>query len=1318
MGRPGCNQCCGEEGIVDCNIDLDIKYISANNEELFLSKEDFLDIVATTDDEKPEDAPDDYEDRVISSGIVDFIFSNYHVFNYGETLSRVSIELDKEDTYSFSFNVGSSYFYKLVDRMEVKTANREVFCKYSNSLSEIPEPEDRYSSLSLFELEVLEEKYSDFSRERNKEGYSDSLSIDISPDILNVYTSRYFNRRQGSYVSIAVKEEVGEYINEDELSKFSSEVIFDETKFVQEVNQSPYVNSGKILQGFGGSGDEKPEDAPVGEVLTSYFSRIITYDKDLNLVKIFVVIPKNSLVFASASYKDYRALSGVIEVGDFTNDYVDVIATRKKEEIIRNNSYFYINTALNNNLGNRYIYVTDEDEDEDNGIFYLSRLRDEIKESISDSGFLQKNFYTLPYYGSDKTAQFIVITIEEYIEDITTIFLDTDFLRILTDGQIEEDRINALLALVSYKEVLFKYTQGKNSSAEFTVRDGVTEYLYSNSLRKPPYPIITFENGANIDKTKRQNRFTRIGSFIGSRNTPIIKGLLSIAIRYNSISGPFMNGENIYLEIIDSNLGFDNKTALVGKQFFISSSCGSVTLRPWIPYYASSEYSNTEEETYGYKIVHNYFTNDLYYGKPTTYFIDTRNTGCRDSFSNCYCCFEDYPCGYGYNIYENYDIDPLEQTRTLSTSNSFTNPSPYSETMSFDSYIYKYNPYKINTSVVLEDPNDGFLKRGYIYKSKFYESLGEAEEAMLADISKRRRPRVNKPSFPGATGDIDFPSLSGTISTFLYHKFPSELPSIKTHDYVSQWPSVFYHDIIPRLNRSDPNGSYVDSLRYIFSEQNSLLSLVNQSDKLYYAESYIFDKTALLSDDLNICRFNYGVSFYIDEPIISSSRAGIFDTTLNDYDNILVRPSKKEYYTYAYSTDHKLSIRKDESERVGIFDDITDLKKKTLDFNVHSILFSKPSSNAELDSLPASSIEANLSAFWNESFGIVFDSEGYKLRVSTLDLQDAIALYRQFLHNQLTEHPYFDFVSYPRDDCGKVLTYENIIRNNTYFGGFIPVVNNQGGGIDSSTPDYYTYGCIGSTNRYLGSIPEYSISTSFNRLERTDTITNNNTNSIINTYRRGAALFISGGDFSQRVNIEFEAEEPFGENLPLAVPTGSISVNDNNFVVSNKLYNIGQNTTADGLTFYKYLCGFEFDIYRGFTYQIFPKKLPAYIPSCDYCSGTYFPFPPYDTACSNLDYTVSLTTEARCPDGSVEEITDPSCQEVCGSTSSCGIRRTFKSASVSTTANGARRYYHIKTTLDNIQPSTISLKEIGNGIIETISPSSLEWDYKIRMFKW
>jgi len=879
MGRPGCRQCCDEEELVTCFVldsKVDIVYKDSNNQKINVGLTDIRPLIRTSEDIKPENAPEDYDDFVLSESILQEIEDgDYTIVKSDQFPQIIKAYFYNDDKYCFRAFFSTTFPH--VKRMEVKTKNREFFYSYKRFDFEGGDSQD-YQNIQIKDLdvEIPRQGLIGFGG-----GFPDFV-LSFSPDILDIAYQGSFGPTSGFCFN--VKEELGSYLTEEELEVVEFSIFLDSEKMSEETDNLEIVNAGVF-------------NLPI-----SNFGKFSVYNKELTKKDTYMVLKTPSPV--DLYYRDHRVVGGDFFFSDINTDFIDSVNEINKQTVIRSE----INRLLKEFLEERKDWTILDSGSNDAATKQQLRIDfiEDTKEYLDENFNLELSYTKVAYIGNaeqerDDLGFKIRDSVEfvDYQEDaspvIDSIFEDDSFLELIV-GEVEDfdqQEIESGIVL----DFNYKLKQG-DSTADMVFKD---DLLSSTSLPRPtPYThnntYVKIFNNENGDEYSYA--LPRIGTVAFTPLTSKLTGIAGyrekyyISIKYKSPTGAFLNGEESFF-IVNKNEVFGSidveQETKIGNQMFVDPSCGYIQSRTDILLPSTFEGSGVIREFINreYSIIYEDHDMYEYYGSfGTNGVVSDGDMGCVGPFetpllySNTYYTIDNKEVKRGSKLGGSPSISRIDSR--FSNSFGLCNPNIDKEQWTHYSETQKY-----------KKNDDGELVVNFF---RYNEINNLQSKSSASDFKNHCEEILSLGGTPLYTGSVseDLSIFSRyTHHSLNYGKFDGN--SVKDKDYISQWPSKSFYTIDMEPNTSDINVTTSTNKTYgeqVINRNYSMYSgFVNKTQS--FATSGLYNSGNMYSS----IKVN-GNQSYIDTYIPSSYHSVRYShTQKSGYPSITCADNFKKVYS-------------------------------------------------------------------------------------------------------------------------------------------------------------------------------------------------------------------------------------------------------------------------------------------------------------------------------------------------------------------------------------------------------------------------------------
>jgi len=802
MGRPGCRQCCDEEELVTCLVSdskVDIVYKDSNNQKINVGLTDIRPLIRTSEDIKPENAPEDYDDFVLSESILQEIEDgDYTIVKSDQFPQIIKAYFYNDDKYCFRAFFSTTFPH--VKRMEVKTKNREFFYSYKRFDFEGGDSQD-YQNIQIKDLDV------EIPRRgltgTGPSGFPDFV-LSFSPDILDIAYEGSFGPTSGFCFN--VKEELGSYLTEEELEAVEFSIFLDPEKISEETDNLEIVNAGDF-------------NLPI-----SNFGKFSVYNKELTRKDTYMVLKTPSPV--DLYYRDHRVVGGDFFYSNIDNGFIDDVNTINKQTVARNS----INELLTLFLQERTDWTIVDSGLADAATrtqFQVDFLED-AKEYI-ETNYESLTYTKMSYIGNNDQdrdeASFKIRKTTETLEysDLETIiddiFSDEDFLELMIDkvSDISLEEVSGGIL------VDFNYRIKQGSSSATMIFD--SNLLSSTALpRGGSYTHRGLKVKITATDTEAEYRtfLPRIGesqsySGVWSKLTGLngYRENYYISVKYASPTGAFLNGEDSFCVISQNDNLFGTieveQERKIGNQMYVAPKCGSIQSRTnvLIPrsYDVNADLGSDKPGGFSitnvneYEIIYDNYELDL----PRAIY----DYSSRQSCANRSCGGN--PCNtYSIRVNEElvaknfpYSNSPMVSFPETISHTSFSRPTAYrlmlanyekTEWKHIENFTEFYKNYETRLWLTGNQINE--------IDTPNIQGLKDYIESVI-DLRKKYEFSSGLATFPrGAIrGSVIYGRPTYSTSSLNYHKFQDE--TVKTNTYISQWPSKEYYTIDMKPNDQD-----------------------------------------------------------------------------------------------------------------------------------------------------------------------------------------------------------------------------------------------------------------------------------------------------------------------------------------------------------------------------------------------------------------------------------------------------------------------------------------------------------------------------------
>jgi hypothetical protein len=900
MGRPGCRQCCDDESVETCAVsdsDITVVYRDSNNKKINVDLLDIRDIIRTSEDQKPENAPEDYDDFIINESILRVIEDgDYTIVEEGQFPQVIKSTFYNDGKYSFEADFYSPFSVPYMQRMEVKTKNREFFYRWRMLNSE--EGDTAYSDVQIKELDISVPAYGGTGFKTDPD-----FTLRFSPDIIDIdYQTSGFGSPQVGGFCFNMKEELGSYLNEDDLEVVDFTIFLDPEKMTELTDAVPVVNASDVKL----TNDNGSESF-------DHFSKFSVYTKDLKSKKTYMIIKTPSPV--SIGYRDHRVVGGHLFFSSIDKEFIDNVNTINEQTKVRE-SLFSLFLAFLQERGD-WTIVDSGSADAATKTQFQDTFLSDAKEYIEER-YKTLSYTKVAYIGDvdqdrDRNGFRVRTSIEEADYTVAelvldNIFEDESFLAIVI-GLVELISIGDLEGgfLVDFTYEIsrgFLSFLSDEVTADVTLKD---DLLSSTSL--PKAEKYTHKNiFISVKDLNTDIDYSYIPPIIGeSKSATGLWEKLSgfngyrekyyISIEYTNPTGAFLNGLDATFLIIENNLFgggiIENTRTGIGTQLFVEPRCGYIQSRENVLLPLSYDSSLIEDlQRYGstmrdYTKVHDKYTAD--------YAVGTFDTQVSNSSANR-SCLSSGQYDYSQIINKAIEIKTGPSVASTYSVNSFARPinfrvayANYDEFVELITTLHTVEP--VPTSY--DDPDYGRIEN---YADKTSVEIVDdhisidAVKSFCRDMITLRRQRdfsSGLATFFRRTirGNSYFivPGFHGVTTN--YNRFEDE--SIKTNTFISQWPSEVYYTIdmkpnngnmtlinkpvqefnededgdkivnrfvVNRVSSFGKNVSWGQGSNLVFNLQNVLYN----NEDLY--SNISVDSTVFMGDDLHSLRFDHSHS--------------------------------------------------------------------------------------------------------------------------------------------------------------------------------------------------------------------------------------------------------------------------------------------------------------------------------------------------------------------------------------------------------------------------------------------------------------------------
>jgi len=803
MGRPGCNQCCQQPVPESCTINVDIAYINTNNQELeAMSASTFKDLFVHTGDQKPDNAPDDYDDYVISEAVIDSYFTSWDVIAVPieqSTLQRIRSTVKKDNTFSFAFNHSNPYTslgegfdtFSVVLRTEAYTTNRELFIRNRRLQFE--------TDIDYIDVKILDKEFElpTWGIGESPASNTFDLTLIMSPDIVDIAYGNSFTSESTSDADYGfcfnMKEEVGDYLTETELDNVVIESILDQDSLASYLENMQATKGGEFTGQF------------------ERFKKIEVYDKNFNK-GVLILIPK--LTHASAHYRDHRIIGGDIFFTEVQPDFIDRVNDIKKHNYCREAFYSILDSVFVQY--NDWEIVDTGFSDAATKTRDINLFIEDIREA-SEQGFEESTIELVSYIGNfaqqrDNEGYRVRkysfnITTEIFLEEVNKI-IDSEAFQDSLIGEVSETKTDILNDIL--KQPTYKIVQN-DSEANIALH---TQLLSSTALPRPSDYTADTIAVRSLDKTGDYSSGSD-STFYTLPKMGLTKGLWRgitreqyyISLKYSSPNGEaFLNDEETKLEISsDSEYYPEGLTGeiVIGNQAFILPSCGIIKSRENVRMPQFIDYYNSDNIEY-----------DIIFEKESAVAASLNWSNVRTSHVN------QYDCGTSFRSSTTASINKeiVDEFGTIGTTRG---PVTVNQSIGYFGYLIrgKRTPLRLSVANPVEwkyavgerkheTYGDNALMEGEIireisgYSDYLSHLRGYFNDVKSEFSSKVYWGNLNRGWFEGAE---DKPSVAisskFTFWDMAYNNFEGN--ELSTHEYVSQWPSKHYNTIDLAPNNGD-----------------------------------------------------------------------------------------------------------------------------------------------------------------------------------------------------------------------------------------------------------------------------------------------------------------------------------------------------------------------------------------------------------------------------------------------------------------------------------------------------------------------------------
>ena len=814
MGRPGCNQCCNNESVETCAVsdsDINVVYRDSNNQKINIGLLDIRDIIRTSEDQKPENSPEDYDDFIINESIlIEIENGNYAIIEEGQFPQKIKSTFYNDGKYSFEADFYSPFSVPYMQRMEVKTKNREFFYRWRILNSE--EGDVAYSDVQIKELDISVPAYGAGTGFKSDPDFT----LRFSPDIIDIdYSTSGFGSSQTGGFCFNMKEELGSYLNEDDLEAVDFTIFLDPEKMAELTDDIPVVNASDVQLTNNDGGES-----------FDHFSKFSVYTKDLKSKKTYMIIKTPSPV--SIRYKDHRVVGGHLFFSSINKDFIDNVNTINKQTKVRESLFSLFFAFLQERVD--WTIVDSGSADAATKTQFQDTFLSDAKEYIEEH-YKTLSYTKVAYIGDidqdrDSNGFRIRTSIEE--ADYTAaelvldnIFEDESFLALII-GSVDlisiEDLENGFLVDFTYQ--IRRGFLSDNTYADVIFKD---DLLSSTSL--PKAENYTHKNiliSANAEDNDINYTYTppklgdsqsAIGLWEKLSGFNNYREKYYISIEYTNPTGDFYNGLGVDFFIHQNDLFggdiIEETYTVIGTQLFVEPRCGYIQSRENIllPISYDQSLSDADPKKYGnivrdYSKIHDKYTAD--------YAVGTFDTQVSKSSANRD-CMDSGQYNYSQIIDKAIEIKTGPSYSSTYSLNSFSRPINFRiayanyESVEWISTVHTREP----VPRLFGDPDSGQIE-SYADKTTFKVTNGISIDDVKSFCKEMINLRKQRDFSSGlATFFVRSVTSSGRIQSFFitpefngtsanYNLFKNE--TIKTNTFISQWPSEEYYTIDMKPN--------------------------------------------------------------------------------------------------------------------------------------------------------------------------------------------------------------------------------------------------------------------------------------------------------------------------------------------------------------------------------------------------------------------------------------------------------------------------------------------------------------------------------------